>query len=223
VFTRQLQTARALVKRSALGRLAISFPVFPILQFFISQLTCSMPANESSLDDAAALYCRRSARFQRVSRETVLRQVKIVLVITATILGLIACTNEATPSKNTGGNASAVLPSPGANANTAEPVDQFAEVRSIFSEKCAGCHKQDGAGGIRDVDGKRLKVPKIRNMSTSEDEEAEMTEQIRDGGHGMPPFKKVLNADQISQMVRFITTEFQDEAAPEASPAKGEK
>ena len=153
-----------------------------------------------------------------------MRLVKIVLVFTAALLGFIACTNNATPSTNTGGNAAPVSPSANTNANTAQPVDQFAEVRSIFSEKCVGCHKQDGSGGLKEFEGKRLKVPKIRNMSTSEDEQAEMTEQIRDGGHGMPPFKKVLTADQISQMVRFITTEFQDEkGASSASPTQAAK
>jgi mono/diheme cytochrome c family protein len=225
VFARQLQTARAPCQLVC-GRSPRGFPSW-VLGFANSPFNNpagSMPVVESFRCDAAVLYCPSSARFHQFSTETVLRLVKLVLVFTAAILGFIACTNNATPSTNTGGNATAVSPSANTNANTAQPVDQFTEVRSIFSEKCAGCHKQDGTGGLKEFEGKRLKVPKIRNMSTSEDEQAEMTEQIRDGGHGMPPFKKVLTADQIGQMVRFITTDFQDDkAAPETSPTKAEK
>jgi mono/diheme cytochrome c family protein len=92
-------------------------------------------------------------------------------------------------------------------ANTAYAVSADARHRgaTVFQTKgCERCHSILGIGGDRAPDlgrvGQRKTATQIRT-------------QIVDGGHGMPPFGKVLSKSEVKDVVAFLAS-CRAEAAP---------
>ena len=94
-------------------------------------------------------------------------------------------------------------PSPAAN------LDQFASTRLVFNKNCEACHSTDGSGGLKTVDGKKLKVPNLREGHALNHPDDDFIKQINKGGDGMPAFKDKLTPAEITDLVRFIRHEFQ--------------
>ena len=92
---------------------------------------------------------------------------------------------------------------------------------AVFQTKgCERCHSILGVGGDRAPDlgsvGKRKTAGQIRM-------------QVVDGGHGMPPFRKVLSKDEMKDVVVFLTACKTDAAPgcrqwmqPESEPAQNQ-
>jgi cytochrome c551 len=123
----------------------------------------------------------------------------------ALLAGAVACGNSSTSGPTAGERPTpSVKPAPAAEG----AADEFATTRADFAQFCVNCHQADGTGGPRQLeDGKTLKVPSLRE-SGLRDSDAELAEQIRDGGGGMPPFKNRLDDKRINDLVRFIRKEF---------------
>lgn len=124
------------------------------------------------------------------------------LLIVAISLFAFACSKPDTVTVTHNG------PTPELSPATATP-DQFATARATFKKNCSNCHTEDGTGGLKTVDGKKLKVPNLREGHALNHPDDDFIKQINKGGDGMPAFKDKLTAEQINDLVRFIRHEFQ--------------
>ncbi len=104
-------------------------------------------------------------------------------------------------------NTPAGTTTPAAKA-TATP-DEFASARVSYAKHCVACHGAEGEGGVKTVDGKKLKVPSLSAGHALKHKDEDFVEQIMKGGDGMPEFKDKLSPDEINTLVRFVRHEFQ--------------
>lgn len=134
-----------------------------------------------------------------------MRLVKLALSICAASFLVNACTQPTTVTTNQ--TAPTVAASPA--AKTIAPTDELAAARANFQKNCMGCHVEDGTGGVKTVDGKKLRVPNLREGHALKDPDEDFVKQIMNGGDGMPAFKDKMSPEQINELVRFIRKEFQ--------------
>ncbi len=125
----------------------------------------------------------------------------LTLLTGIVLLFALACNQPDTETITHTGPVTA--PSPAASA------DQFATARATFGKSCAGCHSEDGSGGLKEVDGKKLKVPTLREGHALNHSDDDFVKQISKGGDGMPAFGDKLTPEEINDLVRFIRHEFQ--------------
>jgi len=156
------------------------------------------------------LYSRRSqnefARLTLTARfKPEMQFLRMSLVAVALLIFVIGC-QRATDEPQT---ASAPVPSP--TASVSPPTDEFASVRPIFAESCARCHRDDGAGGLYENEGRRLRVPSLREGRAVGHSDARYVRQITNGGDGMPAFGDRLSPEQINEFVRFVRRTFQNQ------------
>ncbi|MBN2204477.1 MAG: cytochrome c [Thermoleophilia bacterium] len=104
----------------------------------------------------------------------------LVLLLAVAPLVVAACGEEE--------NGGAVEPTTPAATAPAEDADGAA----VFAGQCAGCHDEDGSGGIG---------PDLRG----EDDLAEIESRVRSGGGGMPGFEESLSDAEISAVVEYVT------------------
>jgi mono/diheme cytochrome c family protein len=109
---------------------------------------------------------------------------------------------------------------PAANAN-ASPADELAAARTTYTQVCSVCHGEQGDGGTVTIEGKKLKVPSLKEGHALNHTDEQLARKINNGGDGMPAFKDRLKPEQISEIVRFVRREFQSGASKpkETSPA----
>ena len=132
-----------------------------------------------------------------------MRLLKFVLIL-ATTISISACGSSGTYETNSAPPAS----SPAA-ATPATTPDELAAARINFQKNCVECHGEKGEGGRKEVDGKRFKVPSLREGHALEHSDEKFVLQISEGDDEMPAFKDKLTAAEINQIVGFIRKEFQ--------------
>jgi mono/diheme cytochrome c family protein len=149
-----------------------------------------------------------------------MKQLNLSWLTLAACLGLAGCGNPASTNQTVNTNARpAMTATPVSSAPAATP-DEFAAARADYSQFCIRCHKPEGTGGIFELeDGTKLKVPSFHHEHAKKDSDKEHTEQIMNGGDGMPAFKNKLEPARIEALVRFIRHEFQGQAAGGPNPA----
>lgn len=105
---------------------------------------------------------------------------------------------------------------PGAPSTTTTPAakatatpDEFASARVSYAKHCVACHGDEGEGGVKTVDNKKLKVPSFSTGHALKHTDEDFVEQIMKGGDGMPAFKDKLSPEEINLLVRFVRHEFQ--------------
>ena len=146
-----------------------------------------------------------------------MKVLKIGLILSALSLFIFACAQNGTTNTNPASNTRATAENNAATANTnsaAQPVgtaDELAEARKIYKETCIRCHKEDGKGGVTDLEGKKIKAPDFTSDKLKNEPDDEFIEIIRNGekSDGMPAFKDRLNDEQIRNMVKLIRRDFQ--------------
>ncbi|HEX3282991.1 MAG TPA: cytochrome c [Pyrinomonadaceae bacterium] len=124
------------------------------------------------------------------------------LLIVAISLFALACNKSDTVTVTHNG------PTPELSPAAATP-DQFAGARVTFNKSCSKCHGEDGSGGLKEVDGKKLKMPNLREGHALNHPDDDFIKQINKGGDGMPAFKDKLTPEQITDLVRMIRHDFQ--------------
>jgi mono/diheme cytochrome c family protein len=72
---------------------------------------------------------------------------------------------------------------------------QAASGAQLFSDNCESCHGAEGAGGHVG--------PDLQKSSVAENL-AQVEEQVRNGGGGMPPFADVLSDEEIDIVARYV-------------------
>jgi len=132
-----------------------------------------------------------------------MRLLKFAFILATTLL-TIACGNAATEQTNSATPAGA----PAATTPATTP-DELASARINFQKNCVTCHGEKAQGGLKEVDGKRFKVPSLREGHALEHKDAKFVTQITEGDEEMPAFKEKLTAAEINDLVRFIRKEFQ--------------
>jgi len=124
------------------------------------------------------------------------------LLIAALSLFAFACSKPDTVTVTHNG------PTPELSPAATTP-DEFAATRAVFKKNCSECHGEDGTGGTKTVDGKKLKVPTLRGGHALGHFDDDFIKQINKGGDGMPAFKDKLTPEQVNELVHLIRHEFQ--------------
>ena len=127
----------------------------------------------------------------------------ISLALTCIAIALIAtaCTETATPTNTSTPRAAAPAPS--------ASVDQFATARANFTKNCEACHGPNAEGGLVKVDKKQIKVPSLKAAHAIKHTDEQITKMITNGEEEMPAFKDKLKPEEITELVRFVRTNFQ--------------
>lgn len=145
-----------------------------------------------------------------------MRHLKLFALAAAAAIFAIACaTNTNTDTASGPGR------TVNANANNASPAasatpDALAATRAIYNTTCANCHKENGEGGVAELDEKtKLTVPSFKDEHSVKHTEADFVRKITNGDkdEGMPAFKGRLTPEQITDLARFVRREFQSAGA----------
>lgn len=131
----------------------------------------------------------------------------ISLVLTCAIVALFgtACTETATPT-NTSTATRTATPAPSAPA---APADPLAAAEANYQKHCEACHGPSGEGGLVKVEDKQIKVASLKSAHAKKHSDDELTKIITAGEEEMPGFKDKLNAEQITELVRYVRHHFQ--------------
>lgn len=139
-------------------------------------------------------------------------RLKFCLTAAALSLSAAACatnTNTNTAIIINSNRTVTINASPSGAAPTPAPTDELAAARTTYDAACVKCHKQNGEGGVVELDKDKLRVPGFKAGHALKHSDEEYAKQISEGGEGMPSFNKRLTPEQINGLVRFIRTEFQ--------------
>lgn len=130
---------------------------------------------------------------------------KISLILTTFAVFVFAC--AADKANDAAANNTAIV----VNNNSAAPTDELAAAQKTFSEKCVGCHKADGTGGVKAIDGREIKVPNFTSERMKKDKDEDWIDAIENGvkDEGMPAFKGKLSDAEIKNLVRYIHRDIQ--------------
>lgn len=130
-----------------------------------------------------------------------MKPISLALICIAIALIAIACTETATPTNTS-------TPSAAPAAPTA-PVDPFATARANYAKHCEACHGPNAEGGLVKVDNKQIKVASLKAEHAIKHRDDVLMKVIAGGEEEMPSFKDKLSSAEISEMVKFIRTNFQ--------------
>ena len=130
-----------------------------------------------------------------------MKLISLALTCIAIALLATACTETATPTNTSTPRAAAPAPS--------ASVDQLAAARANFTKNCEPCHGPKGEGGLVKVDDKKIKVPSLKADHAIKHTDEQLTKMITNGEEEMPAFKDKLKPAEITELVRFIRTNFQ--------------
>lgn len=138
-----------------------------------------------------------------------MKAIKLALMTASLALFVAACSSSVGTGNGT--NTASTVSSPVTAPTTEAPVDELASAKKIYSEKCIKCHKEDGKGGVTDIDGEKIKVPDLTAGHAKKHEDSEFIEMIENGDsdEGMPSFKGKISDDDIKSLVKLIRRDFQ--------------
>lgn len=146
-----------------------------------------------------------------------MRRLKLGLTFSAAAVLAAACATATNTNTSIGNSnrAAAVVNSGNAAATPAAspaPADDLASARATYKAACVNCHKENGEGGVAELDeGVKLKVPSLKTEHSIGHTDQQFARKIANGDkdEGMPAFKDRLTPEQINALVRFIRSEFQ--------------
>jgi mono/diheme cytochrome c family protein len=132
-----------------------------------------------------------------------MRSVIIAFIFSAIGLFAAGCSTTTQTSNNSQPTA------PPATSRAAATPDELASARVNFQKNCVTCHGERAEGGMKEVEGKRFKVPSLREGHALTHTDDKFIAQINEGEEEMPAFKDKLTEAEIKDLVRFIRKEFQ--------------
>jgi len=148
-------------------------------------------------------------------------KLSLVAAALAASASLAACGSDAPSNTSNTSNTSNANSNAAARATPAAPAaatpaaDEFAAARADYNQFCVKCHKEDGSGGLVELDeGEKVKVPNFRSEKHTEEQ---FVRKITNGDtdEGMPAFKNRLDPARITALARLILHEWP------AGPASG--
>jgi mono/diheme cytochrome c family protein len=132
-----------------------------------------------------------------------MKLLSLVLTCAVIVVFSVACTETVTPT-NTSTATRTASPAPSVAA-----VDPFAAAQANYQKHCEACHGPNGEGGLVKVEDKQIKVASLKSDHARKHSDAELTKIITSGEEEMPAFKDKLNAEQITELVRYVRHHFQ--------------
>ena len=136
----------------------------------------------------------------------------IGFLFTAAAVFLLAC-GSGVNITNSSKPANSPPPSPAATT------DELAADRALYTQNCAQCHKETGAGGKVTVDGKELNPKDLTSERMKNRSDQKLFEDISEGApdDGMPGFKAKLSDAEIKRTVHYIRVELQKTSASQTN------
>lgn len=137
---------------------------------------------------------------------------KLGFILSALTFFIFACAENKSTPPNAPSNMPAINTTVvNMNAQTDAKADEIAATKKIYTEKCVRCHKEDGTGGVTDIEGTKIKAPNFTSDKMKNEDDKEFIEVIENGAKedGMPAFKDKLSDTEIKNLVKFIRSEFQ--------------
>lgn len=115
---------------------------------------------------------------------------------------LIVCSISCVYLACAAGTLGFVQPPPPAHESKATPVT--AETKSLFAQRCARCHGEDGRGET--TVGKMLKAPNFTSAEWQREraDDKALIESVANGKARMPAFKQKLTDEQIAALVVHV-------------------
>lgn len=131
----------------------------------------------------------------------------LTALITVTATMIFACANGEKASNT---NTQIAAPAPATSTSNSTVVE--AAGRSLYMDNCAACHKENGEGGVIEIEGKRIKPDNLISSKIKSFSDEKIAGYIRKGipDEGMPAFKDKLTEDQIREIVSYIRTDLQN-------------
>jgi cytochrome c551 len=115
-----------------------------------------------------------------------MRKIWFTMISMFLVLSMAACGRQApAPSDNTGGTT-------GGNAGNQGAV--AVDAQAIYKQNCVSCHGVDLSGGVG---------PNLQHVGARLSE-AQITDRIRNGGGGMPPFNGTLKDPEIAALAAWL-------------------
>ncbi|HVF51255.1 MAG TPA: cytochrome c [Pyrinomonadaceae bacterium] len=140
-----------------------------------------------------------------------MKYLKLALLLCASTLAFNACTDASNTNNNETTRANTAQSPAATTSPLATPTpDEFAAARATYNSNCIRCHKENGEGGLVELDEKtKLKVPNFKEGHALQHTEEQFARKIANGDDGMPAFKKRLSQEQIDELARFVRRELQ--------------
>jgi mono/diheme cytochrome c family protein len=133
---------------------------------------------------------------------------KVAFILLTAALFIVACAE--TKITNTNDVAQSTINASNINAQPTVPIDEIAASRAIYLESCVGCHKDNGAGGAAEFEGRKIKVPSFQSKGAMNSSDDRLYAHIADGEENeMPAFKDKLSERQMRDLVIFVRKELQ--------------
>lgn len=137
-----------------------------------------------------------------------MKPIKVLIISFAAALFAIACAETKTTDTNDA--AKTTISPANVNAQPIAAVDDIAASKTIYLEACVGCHRENGAGGAAEFEGRKIKVPGFQSKGAMNASDDNLYRHIHDGEDDeMPAFKDKLSETQMKNLVAFIRKEFQ--------------
>ena len=142
-----------------------------------------------------------------------MRRLKLGLIFSAAAFLAAACATATNTNTSIGNSNRTVTVNSGNTAATpAASADDLAAARTTYKGTCINCHKENGEGGVAELDeGVKIKVPSFKTAHSIGHTDQQFARKIANGDkeEGMPAFKDRLTPEQINALARFIRSEFQ--------------
>ena len=134
--------------------------------------------------------------------------IKISLIFTTLTIFVFACAENNKPES---ANNTAIVTNSNVIAATEATPDELASAKKIYTETCSRCHKDDGTGGVGEIDGVKIKAPNFASERMKKDSDADWIAVIENGekSDGMPAYKGKISDAEIKNLVKYIRREFQ--------------
>lgn len=126
--------------------------------------------------------------------------------------------SNVTNSANSAIVTSAANASPGATTPRQTP-DMTARGKQIYNTTCANCHKEDGTGGPKEIEGKKIKAENLVTDKMKNWPDDRFFKVIDEGieDEGMPAFGDRLSDDEMRAVISYVRVGLQKKEAPSAA------
>ena len=138
-----------------------------------------------------------------------MKLITIFLTLAFVSLAITACgdanTANTATDKRAPGNVVTATPLPSAT------IDELASGKKVYGISCAGCHKADGTGGPKEIEGKKINPDDLTSEKIKGFSDEKILGYIMNGveDEGMPAFKGKLSEAEMRDVVKYLRTEIQ--------------
>jgi cytochrome c oxidase cbb3-type subunit 3 len=118
---------------------------------------------------------------------------------------------NASNTSNTSNTATVVNGNSSSNSSTdttSQPGDALARGKQLYSSTCANCHKEDGTGGPKEIEGRKIKAENLVSDKMKNWTDDRFFKVIDEGieDEGMPAFGDRLSDEEIRSVISYVRT-----------------